>query len=127
MKKLYCHEDLLFDGEVYAKNGKTYDIVEESFKYYDIVNEVGKIHSFTKDEDEYGQSYKMWFNLIESKEETNTEKLIKVLIEEIEELKLDMTYCRNDVSIDALESAIANRKNTIIGLQKKLKSKGQLY
>ena len=69
MKKLYCHTDLVFEGKLCAKNGKTYDIVDESHKYYDIINEEDNVHSFTKKKDEYGESYRLWFNLIEPKEE----------------------------------------------------------
>lgn len=37
------------------------------------------------------------------------ENFIRGAQKEIEELKLDMTYCRNDVTIKVLERAIENK------------------
>ena len=49
----------------------------------------------------------------------NVKSLLLLLTEEIKELELDMHYCRNDISINALQSAIDIRKKAMLKLLEK--------
>ena len=60
MKKLYCHTALRDE----VLKGVSYDVIAESLDCYEIINEQGYEHSFTKALDGEGLSYKTWFNLV---------------------------------------------------------------
>ena len=66
MKKLYCHTAL----KDAVLEGASYVIVAESLDNYEIIDEQGYEHSFTKEPDEDGFSYKNWFNLVLPKKES---------------------------------------------------------
>ncbi|OME54047.1 hypothetical protein BSK59_15815 [Paenibacillus odorifer] len=53
---------------VFAVEGKLYEIIDEDESYYEIVDETGFEHFYTKEEVD-GISYKTWFNLVEQSEE----------------------------------------------------------
>ena len=60
MKKLYCHTSLRNE----VLEGASYDIVGETLDNYEIIDEKGYEHTFSKEPDEFGESYKTWFNLV---------------------------------------------------------------
>ena len=60
MKKLYCHTSLRNE----VLEGASYDIVGETLDSYEIIDEKGYEHAFSKEPDEFGESYKTWFNLV---------------------------------------------------------------
>ena len=63
MKKLYCHTGI----DISVLKGVIYDVVAESLDSYEIIDELGYEHSFTKEPDEDGDSYKNWFELVKVK------------------------------------------------------------
>ena len=60
MKKLYCHTAL----KDAVLEGASYEIVGGTLDGYEIIDEQGYEHEFTKEPDEDGLSYKTWFNLV---------------------------------------------------------------
>ena len=65
MKKLYCHTSLKdMSGDYMVKVGETYTIVAETLSDYEIIDEQGFEHAFSKEPDDRGLSYKDWFELI---------------------------------------------------------------
>lgn len=61
-KKLYCHTDLVMTtGGICAFAGKSYEVIDESDYYYEIINADGEPHTFSKKTS--GSNYRTWFSL----------------------------------------------------------------
>jgi hypothetical protein len=63
MKKLYCHTTLDMVGGIAVKEDCSYEICCESNDSYEIINEMGFSHIFSKEPDDDGYSFATWFSL----------------------------------------------------------------
>lgn len=62
MMNLKCHTDLVMKPSTIA--GETYQIIDENDKIFEIINEDGELHQFTKDPNDEAY-YGHWFELVE--------------------------------------------------------------
>lgn len=69
---LLCHTELIVKVGYYNHEdghftvGQAYQVKDEVNGSYLVVNDIGDEHWFTKEPDEYGESYETWFVLIDS-------------------------------------------------------------
>lgn len=62
---LYCHTEMVYDGEVWAKAGETYEVLQDDNYAYLIIDETGWQHQLTKEPDDEGISFADWFEVRE--------------------------------------------------------------
>jgi hypothetical protein len=61
--KLKCIKECIMiqDGRSTTTVGKIYETIGDYIYVFMIIDDEGDLHSFNKEDDEYGLSYKFWF------------------------------------------------------------------
>lgn len=76
--ELICHTELRMVNEPNRGKraltfGVIYPVTHETSSYYEVIDDLGKEHTFTKNPDEEGKSYQDWLNVLQDDEEEEEE------------------------------------------------------